>query len=354
MADAKPISPNPFWAGTPVTVFGGTGFLGRHIVSQLLAAGAAVRTLALPGPTLDPHPQLDARTGDATDPATVRAAVDGARVVFLAAGPTPRAGARMGAHTSALDTVLAALPPTARLVLTSSIVAIGGTKRGEVLTEGSPFPNAALRSDYVRAKRAAEEVALAARDRDIVVTNPGYLFGPDDPVPSVMGDFCVRFWRGHLGVPPVGGISTCDVRDVAAGHLLAAECGTAGRRYILAGENVRWAALFAALARAAGLRALFPTFPVPIWPWVGSVLATAGVLASTVTGGRPFLTHEVVRMSRLRWFVSSDRARVELGYSCRPLADTLSDAFAWHAARRRVAPRGLNRLWLWRSPPRSV
>jgi dihydroflavonol-4-reductase len=348
-------SAHPFWHSAPVCVLGGTGFLGRHLVAQLLAVGARVRTLALPGSApLPAHPCLDARTGDVTDAATVREAVRGARVVFLAAGPVGagrNAAQKMRAHTAAFDTVLAALPADARLVLTSSIVAVGGTVRGAVLDESSPFPNAALRVAYVRAKHAADEAAVAAgRVRDVVVVNPGYLFGPDDPGPSVMGHLCRRFWRGHLALPPSGGISACDVRDVAAGHLLAAERGVAGRRYILGGTNVWFAELFAALAAAARLRrVVLPSFRPAVPYWVLWSMAAVASCATAITGKESDLSFEFVRLNRLCWFVSSDRAEAELGYQRRPLVETLADAYAWHTADRRVGPRGLNRLWLRRA-----
>jgi dihydroflavonol-4-reductase len=255
----------------------------------------------------------------------------------------------MGAHPTALESVLVVLPPAARLVLSSSIVAVGGTRRGAVLDETSPFPNGGLRVDYVRAKRAAEESALAAAraGRDLVVVNPGYLFGPDDPGPSVMGQLCVQFWRGRVAFPPPGGINAADVRDVAAGHLLAAERGVAGRRYILGGENVEFPALCAALARAAGLRRIIrPSFR-PAMPGAGYwIFASVAEAAHRLFGKEPIPSFEFVRLHRLRWFVSSARAEAELGYRRRPLAETLADAFAWHAGRTRVSPRGLNRLWL--------
>ncbi len=343
-------APSAFWADRPACVFGGTGFLGRHIVHRLLEIGARVRTLSLGG-ALDPHPNLDARTGDITDPAAVRAAVEGAHVAFLAAGPVGvgRVLSRgMGTHPDALTSVLSVLPAGARLVLTSSVVAVGGDTRGEVFTEDSPFPNAGLNIGYVRAKRAAEEAALAASDRhDVVVVNPGYLFGPDDPGPSVMGEMCVRFWRGNLAVAPSGGVNAVDVRDVAEGHLRAAERGTRGRRYILGGENVRWPELLAALARAGGLRrAVLPSFrpALPTWAfWLAAALAEAG---GRVIGKDPQPSFEMVRLMRRCWFASSARAESELGYRARPLAETLTDVFAWHAARTRVAPRGLNKMWL--------
>jgi dihydroflavonol-4-reductase len=348
-------SANPFWIGTPVCVLGGSGFLGRHLVEQLLDAGAVVRTLSLPGPELgDAHPRLDARTGDVTDVSTVQEAVAGARIVFLAAGPVgagPNAARKMGAHPTALDSVLAAVPDGTRLVLTSSIVAVGGTPDGTVLDEDAPFPNSALPVAYVRAKRTSDEMAVAAgRSRDVVVVNPGYLFGPDDPGPSVMGHLCLRFWRGHVALPPGGGISAVDVRDVAAGHLLAAEFGVSGRRYILGGENVRFAELFKALAAAANLRrAVLPSFRPAVPHWMLWGAAAVASCATALTGKESDLSFEFVSLNRLCWFVSSARAESELGYRCRPLRETLADSHAWHAAQHRVGPRGLNRLWLRRA-----
>lgn len=343
-----------FWTNTPACVLGGTGFLGRHLVGQLLAAGALVRTLSLPGPKLEyTHPRLESLIGDVTDAENVKQAVAGARVVFLAAGPVgARAGTvrRMSNHTTALDSVLSVLPSSARLVLTSSVVTIGGTLRGEVLDELSVV-SVSVGSEYALAKRAAEETALSAtRSHDVVVVNPGYLFGPDDPGPSVMGHLCLRFWRGHLLLPPCGGISAADVRDVATGHLLAAEHGVAGRRYILGGDNILFSELFAALASVAGLRrAILPSFrpSAPHWfAWTAAAIATG---TSALTGKESDLTFEFVRLGRLKWYVSSARAEAELGYRRRPLSETLNDAYSWHAARTRVAPRGLNRLWLRRA-----
>ncbi len=344
-------APHSYWTDSPVCVFGGNGFLGRHIVAKLLERGARVRTLSLPGPPVgDPHPNLDARTGDLADPDAVHAAVKGARVVFLAAGPVGAGGSAaraMGTHTDALTRVLGALPGDARLVLTSSIVAVGAG-RGEARDEDSPFPNAGMCVAYVQAKRAAEETVLAlAEQRNVVVVNPGYLFGPDDPGLSVMGELCVRFWRGNLAVPPPGGINAVDVRDVAEGHLFAAERGTAGRRYILGGENVRFAELFAMLARAGGLRRAFlPSFRPAAPAWAYWALAACAELGHRVTGKEPRPSFEFVRLFRRCWFVQSTRAETELGYRARPLSETLADTFAWHATRTRVAPRGLNRLWL--------
>jgi dihydroflavonol-4-reductase len=342
-----------FWSGNPVCVLGGTGFLGSHLVRLLLVRGARVRTLSLPSAAHLPSGQptnLEHLSGDIREPADVRAAVAGARVVFLAAGPVaigPSSGKRLDSHREGIRRVLDALPRGARLVHTSSIVAVGATRAGEpVLTEDSPFTLGGLRVGYVRAKRAAEEEALAAAaaGRDVVVVNPGYLFGPDDPGPSVMGRLCARFWRGRVLLAPPGGVNAVDVRDAAAGHLLAAERGAAGRRYILGGRNVGMRALFGMLAAAAGFRPRWlPRLPGGLF----AAFACCAEGRGRLVGKDPFPSLEHARLNRLFWYVSSARAERELGYRARPLAETLADAHAWHAARDRLAPGGINR-WLMR------
>lgn len=342
---AAPPDPSPFWRGTPVCVLGGSGFLGSHLVRRLLAAGARVRTLSLP-PAGSAPAGVDALQGDVRDPAALRAAVAGARVVFNAAGPVavgPAAAAVLDSHRDGVRRALDALPDGARLVHTSSIVAVGATPDGRVLDEDSPFEPAGLRVGYVHAKRAAEAEALAARGRDVVAVNPGYLFGPDDPGPSVMGRFCVKAWRGRVPFALPGGLNGVDVRDVADGHLLAAEHGRAGRRYVLGGENATGRALLAGLTAAAGYR---PRWLARIPGGLLTAIAVCAEGRGRLVGKEPFPSLEHARLNRLFWFVSSARAAAELGYRPRPLADTLADAFIWHAARTRLAPKGFQRWWL--------
>src|SRR5207249_3395923 len=106
--------------------------------------------------------------------------------------------------------------------------------------ESSPFNLQSFRVDYVHAKKNAEDVVqqAAGQGTDAVIVNPGYLIGPIDYESSVMGKFCVRFWKRKMPILPPGALNFVDVRDVARGHLLAAEHGQRGRRYILGGENL--------------------------------------------------------------------------------------------------------------------
>ncbi|MBI1917179.1 MAG: NAD-dependent epimerase/dehydratase family protein [Planctomycetes bacterium] len=342
--------PNPdFWSGRPVCVTGGTGFLGHHLVRQLLDLRADVCVLALEPAGEHPIHSEPVRSvyGDVRDIEVVRRAAAGCRVLFHTAGVVAmgQAADRMQAvHVEGTRNVLAAAPAEARIVHTSSLVAVGAARDGSPVTEQSNFDPCLERLAYVRAKRAAEELALAAaRERDVVVTNPTYMVGPDDHEASVMGRFCVRYWKGGIAFAPPGGFNLVDVRDVAGGHLLAAEHGRPGRRYILGGADQLFPAFLAMLARAAGYR---PRATPRLSRWPFALLAGLSACRSRLTGRQGFLTLDHARLSRVCWFARSDRAASELGYSARPLLGSLTDAHRWYQAQGKLGLRGFARWWM--------
>ncbi len=346
-----PLPPPLDWPRSPTCVVGGTGFLGLQIVHALRWRGAPVRVFALPAAADHPLrslPGVELVAGDVRDPEAVAAAVAGCRVVFQASGPVVVGGhdaTALESHAAGTRALVGVLPAGTRLVHTSSVVTVGATRDRSLLSEGDPFPLGRLDVGYVRAKRAAEAEALAAAERgaDVVVTNPGHLFGPDDFGGSVMGRFCVKVWKGRMPIAPPGGVNAVDVRDAAEGHVLAAERGVAGTRYILGGTNVSYRELVGRLLQAAGSRPVWcPT--APGWAFAG--LAAAAEVNSRFTGKAPYPSWEHARMGRLYWYHSSARAVLGLGYRPRLLARTLADAFAWHAGRTTLAPRGVNRLLL--------
>jgi dihydroflavonol-4-reductase len=284
-----------------VCVTGGTGFLGYHLVKQLGEVGARVRVFALAPPADHPIRQLphaEIIAGDILDPAAVRSAVTGCSVVIHVAGIVAVWGPALArlwpVHVDGTRNVLAALDPAARLVHTSSVVAVGASRRREVLTEESPFNLGKVKLVYVQAKRAAEELALTS-DRDVVVVNPGYLIGPEDFEKSVMGKLCHRFWRGRAPLAPPGGLNLVDVRDVAIGHLLAAEEGQRGRRYILGGENLTYSEFLRQMADVAGMRPrLLPRIPQSLF-WLGALL---GELRGRLRGKEPYPSLSHARLNR--------------------------------------------------------
>jgi dihydroflavonol-4-reductase len=339
-----------FWSGRTVCVTGGTGFLGYHLVQALGEVGAHVRVFALdPGPD---HPirqfaNVQIIAGNVLDADTVRRAVGGCSIVIHAAGIVavwgPALRKMRSVHVEGTRNVLAALDSRARLIHTSSVVAVGASKSPAVLDEDAAFNLGHVKLAYVHAKRAAEELVVAS-DKDVVVLNPAYLVGPQDYERSVMGQLCHRYWRGRAPVAPPGGLCLVDVRDVAVGHLLAAERGQSGRRYILGGENHDYASLSRLLAAVAGFQPRF----IPRLPWpVFAAAATINEARGRLRGKEPYPSLAHARLNRYFWFFSSDRARRELGYEARQNRESLADAYAWYTGRERFHVRGFNH-WLLR------
>jgi dihydroflavonol-4-reductase len=343
-----------YWSGRRVCVTGGTGFLGWHLAQQLLALGADVRVLALPPAAQHPvhrEGRIEAVWGDVRDANVVRHALENCATVFHTAGFVGGWGRffdRMwSVHVEGTRNVLAAAAAATgtRVVHTSSLTTIGPSIDGAPVTEDSPFNPDATKIAYVLAKRTAEAQALqaGAAGQDVVVTNPGYLVGPEDYEKSIMGRFCVRFWKGRLPVAQPGGMNLVDVRDVATGHLLAAERGQPGRRYLLGGEDHTMASFMRVLAAVAGYRPRgFPTAPRLM---VGTV-AVLAELRALYTRKEPYPSFDHVRLSRYCWYGSSQRAASELGYRARSLNESLRDAYVWHHASNPIHPRGINRWWV--------
>jgi dihydroflavonol-4-reductase len=341
-----------FWQGKRVCVTGGTGFLGYHIVRLLLDQGARVTVLALAAPEDHPIHQdrgVEFVVGDVRDAAAMRRATDSCCVVFHTAGMVnARSSVRdqmISSHREGTEVALSVAPSAAIFVHTSSIVTLGASQTQEVLNEESEFRLANVRFHYMEAKRASEELALsaAARGRHVVVTNPGYLLGPMDFGRSVMGRFCERCWKGRIPFTTPGGFNLVDVRDVAEGHLLAAERGASGRRYIMGGENHTLREFMARLATCAGLRPrVLPHMPITALKAIAGFAELRGWLFNK--DAYPSWQH--AQLSSYYWYVDSSRAARELGYRSRPLQECLQDAYEWYANRGSMVLRGINRWWM--------
>ncbi len=345
--------PDPaFWSSRRVCVTGGSGFLGWQVARRLVELGSEVRVLALRPDESHPigiEQRINSFFGDVRDADLVRRAVSGCSVIFHTAGFVSgwgRLRERMwSVHVDGTSTVLSAAAPGTRMIHTSSLTTIGASRNGEILNEDSAFERTDEKIAYVAAKRAAEELALRAAGAglDVVVTNPGYLVGPEDHERSIMGRFCVRFWKGRVPAAPPGGLNLVDVRDTAVGHLLAAELGTSGRRYILGGENHAFTSFMRQLAEAAQYDPRgYPRAPRSVVIMVAAMSEFRGFLMNR----EPYPSFDHARLTSRCWFGSSQRAVDELGYRVRPLIESLREAYAWHHGRGPIQPRGINRWWV--------
>ncbi len=323
-------------------VTGATGFVGAHLARALLAQGAQVRCLVRPATAaaaarvdLLAGLTVELAVGDLRDAASLRAAVDGCDVVYHCAAdyrlyaPDPRD--MFASNVTGTDNLLQACAAAgvARVVYTSSVGALGLVEGG-IADEGTPVTAAAMIGPYKRSKFEAERVAetWAARGLPVVIVNPSTPVGEGDVKPTPTGRMVVDFLRGKFPAYVDTGLNLIDVRDVAQGHLLAAQHGRPGERYILGHRNMTLKEILDCLALLTGLPA--PRVRVPHWLPLG--VAYVSTAAARFTGHTPRATPDAVRMSRHRMFFDATKAVRQLGLPQSPIEPALERAVAWFTA----------------------
>jgi dihydroflavonol-4-reductase len=311
-----------------------------------VAAGATVRVLARPGGDRRALEGVGVEfvDGDLLDPASVRRAVRGAQTVYHVAADyrlwTPDPAALYRTNVEGTRTVLEAAGEAgvARIVYTSSVGALGIPEDGRPGTEDTPVALTDMVGHYKRSKFLAEQVALdfARRGLPVVVVNPSAPIGPWDVKPTPTGQMVVDFMRGRMIATVDTGLNVVHVRDVARGHLLAAERGKPGERYILGHRDLPLAEIFRMLADITGRRP--PRFKVPYaLAWLGAA-GFEGV--ARLTGRAPVVPLTAVRMARKRMYFSPARAVRELGLPQTDVRVALADAVAWFEAHGYARSRG--------------
>jgi len=321
-------------------VTGGTGFVGANIVRALAATDAAVRVLARP--SADRRALEGVRVefvdGDLLDPASIRRAMAGVQTVYHVAADyrlwAPDPAVIYRTNVDGTRTVLQAAGDAgvARIVHTSSVGALGIPTDGTPGTEDTPVTLEQMVGHYKRSKFLGEAVALdfARRGLPVVVVNPSAPVGPWDVKPTPTGQMIVDFMRGRMVATVDTGLNIVHVRDVAQGHLLAAERGTPGERYILghAAGNLPLAAIFQRLAEIVGRPA--PRFRVPYALAWSSAAVCEGI--ARITGRPPAVPLTAVRMSRKRMYFSPAKAIRDLGLPQTDPVVALRDAVEWFVA----------------------
>jgi dihydroflavonol-4-reductase len=323
-----------------VLVTGGTGFVGANVARELVAAGATVRVLARAGGdrrALHGVP-VEVVEGDLLDPHSLGRAVAGVRTVYHVAAdyrlwaPDPSVLYRTNVDGTRAVLEAAGEAGVARIVYTSSVGALGIPAGGGPGTEDTPVTLADMVGHYKRSKFLGEQVALdlARRGLPVVVVNPSAPLGPWDVKPTPTGQMVVDFMRGRMLATVDTGLNVVHVRDVARGHLLAAERGKPGQRYILghAEGNLPLADLFRMLAEITGRRP--PRVQVPYaLAWLGAACSEG---LARVLRRPPAVPLTAVRMARKRMYFSPARAVRELGLPQTDVRQALADAVAWFRA----------------------
>ncbi len=317
-----------------VSVLGSTGCIGNNIVRAGLQAGWDVRAVhraTSPTWVLDGL-AVERVVADLADLDSLRAGMRDCDAVFHAAAHYPLHSQHLTDSVRRavreMRTVLtaAAEMKVGRLVYTSSLTTIGPPgDPGRLADERDFYLPGSTRSAYFEAKWSMESEAwrAIAQGLPVVIVNPTLTFGPWDVKPAT-GELLVRVARGQIPAWIAGEQNVADARDVARGQILAAEHGRTGQRYILGGENISVQALLQLATQAAG------THP-PRWqvaPQTLERLVWLGEALGRLPGVRPLPLEHFKTLREWR-ALSIDKARQELGYSFRPLAETLRDTLAW-------------------------
>jgi dihydroflavonol-4-reductase len=321
-------------------VTGSSGFVGRHVVRALLAQGRRVRGLDLrPG---QEEEGFECVQGSVTCGETVRRALRGVdRVYHLAADPNlwrPDKRAFFEINVEGTRRVLeeARRQGVERVVYTSTesiLKNFRSSERHYLITEHErPLLPREVPGPYCRSKLMAEQLALrfAQEGLPLVVVNPTLPIGPGDesltPPTRMLLKFLNREHPAYLECD----LNMIDVRDVAAGHLLAMEKGCAGERYILAGHNLQMSRILEELENLAGIP--MPRRRVP-YPLALAVALVSECVSDWITRRPPCAPLSGVRLARSGMAFDGTKARVKLGLPVRPFQESLREAVAWYRER---------------------
>lgn len=323
-------------AGDKVLVTGASGFVGSAVAYALVEAGYNVRALLRKTSPRTNLESLDVEIieGDMCDADSVARAMQGIRYLFHVAADyrlwaldrqqilrTNRDGTRI-VMRAALEAGVE------RIVYTSSVATLGGTRDGRIADETMRLREACAIGAYKRSKIAAEHIVEQMIRNDglpAVIVHPSTPIGPRDRRPTPTGRIIVEAACGRMPGYVDTGLNLVHVDDVAGGHLAALRIGRPGNHYILGGENVPLDRMLRDIADLTGRKP--PWLRVPrrlIYPF-----AVAAEARARLTRREPFLTIDGLRMSRHKMFFTSAKAERDLGYHPRPYRDALAEALAW-------------------------
>ncbi len=328
-------------------VTGAAGFIGSHVVAQLLEKNIEVRAFVKPKENtanikgLD----IDIMEGDILNKQKVEEAVKGVDTIFHLAGiyaiwmedwkwiyEVNLKGSR--------NILWAALKADHidRVVYTSSMAALGTTTGKKPSNEDTPFNQYDLGSHYVLTKYLSQQEAIgfAQNGLDLVVVNPAFPFGINDIAPTPTGKMIIDIVSGLNRTAFSGGINIVDVRDVAKGHILAAEKGKTGERYILGNKNVTIPEFMKMVHKAhtGNEKAFFPKVPTSVLK--GGTYALS-LWANHISKKPPLSTPVEVTYAANYLYVDNAKAKKELGLKFRPVEDSLKESIAWFKKKNMIS-----------------
>jgi dihydroflavonol-4-reductase len=318
-----------------IVVTGAAGHLGNVLVRELSGRGEQVRALTLPGEdtrSLSGLP-IEQVEGDILDVASLESAFQGAGLVYhmaaLVAITPGQEHLLQRVNVEGTKNVLSAAQTSGveRLVYTSSIHALMRPPHGVTIDETLPFDpdNPAGAYDATKAQASLAVLEAAQNGLDAVIVVPTGVIGPHDYRRSEMGALILSWMSSKICFLVEGHFDFVDVRDVALGHILAAERGKPSEIYILSGEHISLESMWRMAKRMSGIAASRIKIPLPL-------ANTAAVVAEkycSVTHKRPRFTRYALETVASNSVISCHKAGEELGYHPRGMRETMQDTVDW-------------------------
>ncbi len=318
-----------------ILVTGGSGFVGSMLVDELCQQGAQrVRVLDVRAPATAFPDQVDFLQGSILDDTALSQAMQGCELVYhVAAIPDLWLADKQQFHlvnTIGTQKVLAAAARAKvhKLVYTSTeSIVVGTSRRKGNADEASAVSLQDMPGPYCRSKFLAEQAARkAAQDgQPVVIVNPTLPIGPGDERLTPPSRMLLGYLNGDYAAYLNSAFNLIHVRDVARGHILAAEHGRIGERYMLAGENLTLRELLAVLQELTGRK--MPRAQVP-WLLAYGFAAVSEIVADKITHKPPTAPLTGVRLARRPMFFDNQKARHELGLEPVPIRTALQEAIA--------------------------
>ena len=324
-----------------VLITGATGFIGSHVARKLRAKGEEVCALVRRSSATDELTDMGVSLiyGDITDRSSVLKALSGCDTLYHCAGYVSfrkRDYPKMVEINveGSKNTLSAALEAgVKKVVFTSSVAALGPAATGSVITEDTtPDPSfGGADIGYMNVKRAAEAAALdfCGKGLAVVITNPSVVVGPGDTHLSSVGSvlwYCKRRFPGYMD----GTLNLTDVEDVADGHILAAEKGRTGERYIFSNTNFTVLEYFSILEQITGIA--MPKMKIPYTVAYMSAFAAERLLGFAFPNYST-MDLDSVKLSRYNWRADCSKAEKELGYKRSSIEQSLRATVDWFKSR---------------------
>ena len=318
-------------------ITGATGFVGAAVLRELLKKGHKVKALVRQSSILDNLKNLDVETvqGDLIDRDSLKLALKDCKYLFHVAADyrlwVPKSEEIYLNNVKGTENLMeeALSSGVEKVVYTSSVAVLGKPIIGDIANDKTPVNISQMIGHYKKSKFLAEEKVkefYKTRRLPVVIVNPAAPVGPRDIKPTPTGKMILDAAMKKIPAYLDTGLNVVHVDDVAKGHLQAFHKGKLGERYILGGDNLTFKQILEMISSMCGHKPPKIQLPKkPLYP-IGYLFE---IFARLFNIKNPMITVDMIRMAEKRMFFSSEKAKKELNYKCKPAKFALKDAINW-------------------------